>query len=154
MSSRVLLIAAILLSLATAAEAQRCVNDAEKTAIHMRKLQTELMVGAISCRAVIPELPDQYNLYVSSHTDRIIANGQALQGYFREAFGRAANDRMDKYFTALANDASTRSMNHPAFCQETMTLAREANKLQGPALDAYARNWATATGRLFDRCQP
>jgi len=45
-------------------------------------------------------------------------------------------------------------MNHPAFCQETMTLASEANKLQGPALDAYARNWATATGRLFDRCQP
>lgn len=136
------------------AQNKRCLSDDERASMHVRLLQTEMMVGAISCRNETPEVMDKYNAFVRTHGDRLKAESQTLQNYFSDAYGRNANNQFDKFTTAVANDTSTRSMNDANFCRKSVTLADQVGKVQKGQLRAYAQNWATAQNRKYTACGP
>lgn len=136
------------------AQNKRCLSEDERAAMHVRLLQTELMVGAISCRNETPEIMDKYTAFLRGHGQALGAEGQVLQGYFRDVYGRGANDRFDKFATSLANDISTRSVNDPGFCRKSITLADQATGVQAGQVRTYAQNWATATNRKYTACGP
>jgi hypothetical protein len=148
---------ALIASLAAAAalaQTKRCLSDDERAAMHVRLLQTELMVGAISCRNETPEIMDRYNAFVRAQGESLGSEGKILQNYFRDAYGRESNARFDRFTTDLANETSTRSMNDSAFCRKSMVLAEQSGKVSKGQLKTYAGNWATANNRKYTACGP
>ena len=79
-------------------------NDSETAAVNARLLQTEMMVAALTC-----DLRTQYNTAVRTFEKELIRHGKVLRKMFRRSHGAAAQRKLDKYITQLANDASSRS---------------------------------------------
>ncbi|HEX9809641.1 MAG TPA: hypothetical protein VGC25_08550 [Alphaproteobacteria bacterium] len=86
----------------------------EQDAFSFRRLQTELMVAALSCGE--PVLRDQYNAFVIRHRPALRENGRVLKAHFRRLYGRQATKRLDDHMTRAANEASALSWNDASFC--------------------------------------
>jgi hypothetical protein len=131
----------------------RCVNGKERTAMHVRVMQTELMVAALSCRAVPGrDFTGHYNAFVKSHGERLVNHGQVLQSYFKERYGADFRRRLDAFITALANDASRRSMNSATFCDESVQLFREVASLDRNGLESWSDQRAAPHAVPFETC--
>lgn len=99
--------------------APRCVKDKVLTAFQMRMLQTELVVGALSCK-----LTPRYNEFVTAYQKDLMTAHRALLSYF----GRES--RLEDYKSKTANEASQRSLsNITEFC---LYSAATYDKLLGP----------------------
>jgi hypothetical protein len=99
--------------------APRCVKDKVLSAFQMRMLQTELVVGALSCK-----LTPRYNEFVTSYQKDLMSAHRSLMGYF----GRES--RLEDYKSKTANEASQRSLaNITEFC---LYSAAMYDKLLGP----------------------
>lgn len=102
-----------------AAPAPKCVKDKVLSAFQMRMLQTELVVGALSCK-----LTPRYNEFVTSYRSDLMTAHRALLKYF----GRES--RLEDYKSRTANEASQRSLaNITEFCLYTSAMY---DKLLGP----------------------
>ena len=88
------------------AYAAGCDDSRDKAAFHVRSLQTELMVAALTCGA-----KTHYNSFVTKFQNVLIVNGHALKKQFRIVHGAKADRELNAYVTALANRASQRSIN-------------------------------------------
>jgi hypothetical protein len=96
-----------------------CVKDKVLTAFQTRMLQTELVVGALSCK-----LTPRYNDFVRAYQTDLMTAHRALMKYF----GRES--RLEDYKSKTANEASQRSLaNITEFCLYSSTLY---DKLLGP----------------------
>jgi hypothetical protein len=102
-----------------AAPAPKCVKDKVLSAFQMRMLQTELVVGALSCK-----LTPRYNEFVTSYRSDLMTAHRALLKFF----GRES--RLEDYKSRTANEASQRSLaNITEFCLYSSALY---DKLLGP----------------------
>lgn len=102
-----------------AAPAPKCVKDKVLSAFQMRMLQTELVVGALSCK-----LTPRYNDFVIAYRSDLMTAHRALMKYF----GRES--RLEDYKSRTANEASQRSLaNITEFCLYSSALY---DKLLGP----------------------
>src|SRR5262249_47595745 len=109
-----------------------CYGPAETTAIHVRMLQSELMVAALACRDSNPELGmiEQYNSFIHRLGDRLISHSKVLQAYFQKHYGASSKKQLESFVTALANDASTRSMTATHYCEGAADLFRNVSGLE------------------------
>jgi hypothetical protein len=124
-SRAVLLIAASALIAGPAVAAKKkaasppCVKDKVLTAFQMRMLQTELVVGALSCK-----MTPRYNDFVNAYKPDLMTAHRALMKYF----GRES--KLEDYKSKTANESSQRSLaNITEFCNYTSALY---DKLLGP----------------------
>lgn len=102
-----------------AAPAPKCVKDKVLSAFQMRMLQTELVVGALSCK-----LTPRYNEFVTSYRSDLMVAHRALLKYFGK------ESRLEDYKSRTANEASQRSLaNITEFCLYSSALY---DKLLGP----------------------
>jgi hypothetical protein len=132
-------LAASLFALPVADAAARCLNAKERTAVRVRTLQTDLMVAALSCRAVPGrDFTGHYNAFVQRHGDRLISHSRVLQDYFSARYGANSRKQLDAFITAMANDASRRSMNSPTFCDESVSLFQEVMRLEKRELETWS----------------
>ena len=106
----------------------------EKEAIAFRRLQTELMVAALSCGRW--EYRTKYNTFVLRYRPALRRNGRTLHAIFKRNFGNSAKRRLEGYVTRLANEASVLSMQRREFCVAA-----------GRKLDAVLAASAGATAR-------
>lgn len=91
-------------------------------AIEVRRLQTTLMVAALSCNA-----RSYYNDFVIRHRPRLQHYGKAIRLEFRRRYGRNAPTELNRFITHLANQASAQSnADRDAFCSEAMMLFQQA----------------------------
>lgn len=122
------------------ADAQaRCLNARERNAVNVRIVQTELMVAALSCRAVPDrDFTNQYNAFVRKHGSGLVGNARILQAYFKARYGSEGQRQLDAFITELANDTSRRSMNSPTFCNESVDLFQEAMGIDRRELEAWS----------------
>ena len=96
-----------------------CVKDKVLTAFQMRMLQTELVVGALSCK-----MTPRYNEFVTSYKSDLMTAHRALMKFF----GRES--RLEDYKSKTANESSQRSLaNITEFCLYSSSLY---DKLLGP----------------------
>ena len=96
-----------------------CVKDKVLTAFQVRMLQTELVVGALSCK-----LTPRYNEFVTSYQTDLMFAHRTLMKYF----GRES--KLEDYKSKTANEASQRSLaNITEFCLYSSALY---DKLLGP----------------------
>ncbi len=125
LSRAVLLIAAAAVAAGPAVAAKKksaappCIKDKLLTAFQMRMLQTELVVGALSCK-----MTPRYNDFVRAYQPELMSAHRTLKAHF----GRES--KLEDYKSRTANEASQRSLsNITEFCLTTSTLY---DKLLGP----------------------
>lgn len=113
--------AALIVGPAVAAKkkADPCIKDKVLASFQMRMLQTELVVGALSCK-----LTPRYNEFVTAYRDELMGAHRVLLRHF----GRES--RLEDYKSKTANEASQRSLaNITEYCLYTSALY---DKLLGP----------------------
>jgi hypothetical protein len=131
----------------------RCVSTKERTAMRVRVMQTELMVAALSCRAVPGrDFTGHYNTFIKSHGERLVGHGKVLQSYFKSRYGADSRRQLDAFITALANDASRRSMNSTTFCDESVQLFQEVANLDRNNLESWSDRRAAPHAVPFESC--
>lgn len=125
-SRAVLLIAASALLAGPAVAAKKkkaasppCIKGALLSSFQMRMMQTELVVGALSCK-----MTPRYNEFVRAYQPELMSAHRTLKAHF----GREA--RLEDYKSKTANESSQRSLsNITEFCLYTSALY---DKLLGP----------------------
>ncbi len=96
-----------------------CIKDKVLASFQMRMLQTELVVGALSCK-----MTPRYNEFVTAYRDELMGAHRVLMKYF------ARESKLEDYKSKTANEASQRSLaNITEFCLYTSALY---DKLLGP----------------------
>jgi hypothetical protein len=138
----------------TVAKAANCYGPAETTAVQVRMLQSELMVGALACRDSNPELGmiEQYNAFIHRLGDRLVSHSKVLQAHFLKQYGPASKRQMETFVTALANDASTRSMTAPNYCHGAAELFRNVTVLERRDLERFSAARAVEVGAPVMTC--
>ncbi len=136
------------------AYAASCYSPAETTAVHVRMLQSELMVAALACRDSNPELGmvAQYNDFVRRLSDRLVSHSKVLQAHFQKAFGSDGMRRLEAFVTALANDASKRSMTSASYCQSASVLFHDVSMLERPDLERFSTTHAAEVAMPLPTC--
>lgn len=108
----------------------------EQTVMHVRRLQTQLMVGALSCGR--PRMQHNYNSFVTKFDHTLKANGQALKSYFVSRFGGRGVSEMDAFLTKLSNELSLVSMRQREFCERTDGLFDTVLALPVSEIESFA----------------
>lgn len=141
--------------LPVAEAAAACYTPAEATAIHVRMLQSELMVAALACRESNPELGmiSQYNAFVNRHSAGLVGQNRVLERHFDKNYGGGAQAkrRMDALLTALANDASKRSM-VADFCGGAAGLFGLISLMEWPQVVNFSTERANGHGAAMATC--
>jgi hypothetical protein len=146
-------LAATLFATPIAEAATRCASAKERTAMRVRVMQTELMVAALSCRAVPGrDFTGQYNTFIQRHGEKLVNYGRVLKAYFQGRYGDDYARKLDAFITALANDASRRSMNSATFCDESVQLFQEVMAVDRASLESWSERRAAAHPVPIESC--
>jgi hypothetical protein len=91
--------------------------------IEVRRLQTNLMVAALSCGA-----RSEYNNFILTHRPSLQKYGKAIRAEFRRRYGPKGSKRLNRFITRLANEASARSnADRDTFCANASALFAQAS---------------------------
>jgi hypothetical protein len=126
---------ASLCALASPSAAQP-LNAREQAALDVRYLQTELMVAALSCGR--PDFHQHYNVFVAKFGGSLKRHANVMKSYFSREYGAQGITQLDRYVTRLANEASLRSMQQAAFCQDSTHLFERVTALDPASLDGFS----------------
>lgn len=119
----------------TPSRAEVCARSGDQLALDARVLQTELMVGALTCNNQL-----LYNEFVRKYRHQLVEQGKSLQAFFRRQHGGAASAHLNDFVTRLANEASQRSMmQRVGFCRQSSLLFAEALNGEKPDLKGLIR---------------
>lgn len=106
----------------------------ERTALHVRQLQSDLMVAALSC-----DMRTRYNRIVKKLQPQLVQHGQALTGLFQRTYGAKAERELNRFVTAMANEASSRSLSQgAAYCRNSAALFRQLESMDGASVGAFS----------------
>jgi hypothetical protein len=117
----------------TAVQAAPCAGVGKPSqadiSIEVRRLQTNLMVAALSCGA-----RKDYNDFVIAHRPSLQKYGKEIRTEFRRRYGKAGDSKLNQFVTRLANEASARSnADRENFCAEATASFQEA-RVRGATL--------------------
>lgn len=79
-------------------------GESDRAAVRVRVLQSDMMVAALSC-----DLRNHYNEAIRRFQSELVLHGRNLRAYFDRVHGRSAQRELDRFVTAMANEASSRS---------------------------------------------
>ncbi|WP_404382556.1 hypothetical protein [Caenispirillum salinarum] len=116
-------VAALLTAAAGAnpAAASSCADRDEAAALHVRSLQTWMVVASLTCGSV-----DAYNDFVLKFRPALQRHGDALIGYFQRTYGGQGTSKLNRYVTLLANQASALSLkDRGSYCTRTAEMYDE-----------------------------
>lgn len=100
-------------------------------AMHVRLLQTELMVAALQCRNnPAYDFSSKYNNFVMQFSSPLTQNANVLKDHFRKNYGANHMTQLDRYMTRIANDAGQRGM-HAGYCQNMAPMFDQVLALKG-----------------------
>jgi hypothetical protein len=116
-------------------------KTSDQTVLHVRRLQTQLLVGALSCGR--PHMQSSYNTFIAKFDRALKTNGQQLKAYFTRTFGARGVSEMDAFLTKLSNELSLVSMRQGEFCDRTDGLFTSVLALPASEIDAFADRYLT-----------
>jgi hypothetical protein len=124
------------------APAPKCIKEKVLTAFQMRMLQTELVVGALSCK-----MTPRYNDFVIAYRPDLMTAHRTMMKYF----GRES--RLEDYKSRTANEASQRSLsNITEYCLYSSALYDKLLGPEKPKLADFAMNEPAANRHGQDVC--
>jgi hypothetical protein len=129
--------------------AGQCGISSARQAFDVQGLKSELMVTALSCN-----MQDRYNAFIEKFRPDLTAQEVALNGYFRTAYGRGAQNAHDDYITQLANVQSERGLKAGvAFCQQRVAMFDEVAVLRDATdLGGYAEAKDIVQPASYETC--
>lgn len=140
-----LLAGVALAAIALPAAAQTCLQSAEKTAMDVRALQSQLMVAALSCGQ-----HDQYNAFVTRYQKDLGGAYRQVTAHFRRVHGAGGQRQLDSYITTLANAQSQEGIRQGSlFCQNVAPLFQQAMS-QGSLADLATLSVAQKVTNPYD----
>lgn len=103
----------------------------EPMSIQVRKLQTKMMVAALSC-----DMRSEYNTFVTTYRPELTRHGTDLQTHFSRNFGNSHKKQLNSFVTSLANEASAASLaDHAGYCAEVAALYQQIRDGKASTLD-------------------
>jgi hypothetical protein len=127
---------------AKAPPAPPCVKDKVLVALETRMLQTELVVGALSC-----QMTPRYNDFVKAYQPDLMAAHKTLLRFF----GRES--KMEDYKSKTANEVSQRSLaNINEFCAYSTSLYDKLLGSEKVQLTSFVQSEPSAARHGFDVC--
>ncbi len=133
-----------------AAIASSCDDRADKAAFHVRALQTELMVAALSC-GTRPE----YNSFARKFQNTLVDHGHALKQLFRTNHGVSAEKALNAYITALANRASQRSVSKRSlYCERALRTFGALKSMKPQELATFSMQRPAGDVDVPSTCRP
>ena len=118
----------------TSALAAPCATSADQTALQVRMLQTELMVGALTCNQ-----RTDYNQFVTRFQPQLTKQGKQLQAFFKNSHGARGTTELNDFVTRIANESARRGMvKRGAFCRGTDRIHANARSLAAAELPQFA----------------
>lgn len=129
--------------------AATCGLNSARTAFDVQGLKSELMVTALSCNQ-----QDRYNAFVAKFRPDLLSQEEALNRYFKTAYGRSAQKEHDDYITQLANVQSDRGLKAgTAFCDQRLAMFDEVAILSDAAdLSGYAEAKDIVQPASYETC--
>ncbi|MBO6521593.1 MAG: hypothetical protein JJ900_14495 [Rhodospirillales bacterium] len=135
---------------AGAAIAGTCNGGSDKAAFHVRALQTDLMVAALTCEA-----KPEYNSFVRKFQNTLVDHGVALKALFRNLHGAKSEKALNAYITALANRASQRSISRrDQYCERTLRTFTALKDLKPAQLATFSMKRPVSEVDVPSTCRP
>ncbi|MDT7951271.1 MAG: hypothetical protein RQ966_07170 [Acetobacteraceae bacterium] len=127
-----------------------CVSPADREALDVAGLKTQLMVQTLTCKN-----DDEYNAFINKFKPEIVADERIANNYFSHAYGRASQKRHDEYMTSLANaDADVSQKDGSRFCAHNQEIFKEVLALKnGSELKEFAAGRLTGQPAVFETCE-
>ncbi len=131
-STLAVLIAAVAVS--SPAHAFENLTQAEREALSVRYLQSDMMVAALSC-----QMRDEYNATVTRFQAELVRHGSNLRGLFQRTYGSGAERELNSYVTRLANESSARRIAAGAsYCNDAAGQFARVGALSQTQLAAFS----------------
>lgn len=135
---------------AGSALAASCVDRQDKAAFHVRALQTDLMVAALTCDA-----RPHYNSFARKFQNALVDHGVALKRLYRDLHGPNAEKALNTYITALANRASERSISkRDHYCEKTMRTFSALKNMKPQELASFSMKRPVGDVDVPSTCRP
>ena len=110
----------------TSALAAQCWDANEMNSVQMHSLNTMLLVGALKCRNVAPEVMDSFNAYAQARHEILAGNSFLVSAHFINQHGLSSGKiAFANYETKVANQYSGRS-DDPVSCARIGAYSRLA----------------------------
>ena len=127
-----------------------CVSPADREALDVAGLKTQLMVQTLTCKN-----DSEYNAFINKFKPELTSDEHTANTYFSRTYGRTSQKRHDEYMTLLANakaDASQKDGSR--FCSHNDEIFKEVLALKnGSELKEYAAGRATSQPVAFQTCE-
>lgn len=135
---------------AGSAIAASCDIRPDKAAFHVRALQTELMVAALTCDA-----RPQYNNFAKKFQNTLVDHGHALKKLFRVSHGAGSEKALNSYITTLANRASQRSISKRShYCERTLRTFIALKHMKPRELASFSMKRPAGDVDVPSSCRP
>ena len=118
------------------ASASNCAYNAEQKSLHMRALQSELIVAALACSK-----KQDYNHYVTQFSKDLQWQGKQLKSYFQRSYGSTSERQLNQFVTQMANQASRLSLakTRDDYCEQAGKLYSVINNARPWQVVDYAQ---------------
>ena len=131
------------------AQAFKCAEPKEETALRTRLLQTELMVAALTC-----DMKTQYNAFVAKFEPELVPQGLTLRSFFKRLYGSKGENELTSFVTAVANQRSAESLPlWRTYCREAHELFNQTLSLKAGTLTTFAAAQQFSEKHNFAVCQ-
>lgn len=133
---------------AAATKAKPCVTSQEMAALDGRVLESDLLVGALSCGQSEP-----YNSFMQKFRPVMTERARTVQAMFQRFYGKGSSREFDAFITRLGNDSALRSIQMQLdFCRLTMDVFEEGEVTPANAYDVLLSKPAFAGRHGYATC--
>lgn len=127
-----------------------CVSQADREALDVAGLKTQLMVQTLTCKN-----DSEYNAFITKFKPELNSDERIASNYFSHAYGRNGQKRQDEYLTLLANSKADSSQKDGSrFCGHNEDLFKEVLALNnGAELKEFAAGRTTGQPPGMQMCE-
>jgi len=116
-----------------------CYTAAEWPAFNVKVMQEMLQDAALQCKNVVGHNHDRdYNGLILRTQDQVRADGEVFRAHFQRVYGRAWEDKLDRFATRIENVAQSRSMASMTYCADSDVLFEDVQRATPTNLEIVA----------------
>ena len=131
---RRLLLCVLLVAASPAWAKSSCNPPAEVSAVQVRQMQIEMMVATMRCDSSAYDFRHHYAAFMDRLNPLMTDNAKNLKSLVR----RQHKGDVDRYITAMANDAQNISQQDPEFCGMAVQVLEQVSTLTAKDIPAIA----------------
>jgi hypothetical protein len=139
----------ILSSLPYTSFASTCAKKKEMEALDYRAIQSSMMVAALSCNK-----QKEYNKFMNKYKKEIVGGSNEIKTYFKRAYGKNYEYRLNMFMTQIANKATKASMTGAPdeYCEQIDSAFKELLNIDDNRLSKFKSRKKYSSIHGFNSC--